>query len=74
MGTPRKERRSSGGILIPATAESVDALLEEAKKLTSAPPTPEEVAKAKQSILSSFVFESDSTRKILGQQLGVVTE
>lgn len=51
------------------TAESVDALLEEAKKLTTAPPTPEEVAKAKQSILSSFVFESDSTRKILGQQL-----
>ena len=51
------------------TAESIDALLEEAKKLTTQPPTPEEVAKAKQSILSSFVFESDSTRKILGQQL-----
>ena len=51
------------------TAESIDALLEEARKLTSAPPTAEEVAKAKQSILASFVFESDSTRKILGQQL-----
>lgn len=51
------------------TAESIDALLEEAKKLTTQPPTPEEVARAKQSILASFVFESDSTREILGQQL-----
>jgi hypothetical protein len=51
------------------TAASIDALLEEAKKLTTQPPTAEEVAKAKQSILSSFVFESDSTREILGQQL-----
>ena len=51
------------------TGESIDALLEEAKKLTTQPPTAEEVAKAKQAILSSFVFESDSTRKILGQQL-----
>jgi zinc protease len=51
------------------TAASVDALLEEARKLTTAPPTSEEVAKAKQSILASFVFESDSMRKILGQQL-----
>lgn len=51
------------------TAASIDALLEEARKLTTAPPTPEEVATAKQSILASFIFESDSTRKILGQQL-----
>jgi predicted Zn-dependent peptidase len=51
------------------TAASIDALLEEARKLTTSPPTAEEVAKAKQAILASFVFESDSTRKILGQQL-----
>lgn len=51
------------------TAASIDALLEEAKKLTTRPPTAEEVAQAKRSILSSFVFESDSTREILGQQL-----
>lgn len=51
------------------TGESIAALLDEAKKLTSQPPTDVEVAKAKQSILASFVFESDSTREILGQQL-----
>ncbi|HEX2164585.1 MAG TPA: pitrilysin family protein, partial [Thermoanaerobaculia bacterium] len=54
---------------VETTAESIQALLDEAKKLTSKPPTPEEVAKAKQSILASFVFESDSTREVLGQQM-----
>ena len=51
------------------TGAGIEALLEEARRLTSEPPTEEEIAKAKQRILSSFVFNSDSTRKILGQQL-----
>lgn len=37
--------------------------------MTSSPPTAEEVEKALSAILNSFVFNSDSRRKILGQQL-----
>ena len=54
---------------VETTGAGIEALLEEARRLTSEPPTEEEIAKAKQRILSSFVFNSDSTRKILGQQL-----
>ena len=52
------------------TAAGIDALLEEANAIRgSLPPTDEEVAKAKQAILNSFVVNSDSTAKILGQQV-----
>ena len=52
------------------TAAAIDALLEEARILrTTSPPTAAEVERAKQSILNSFVFESDSNREILNQQL-----
>jgi predicted Zn-dependent peptidase len=51
------------------TGAAIDALIEEAEGMTERPPTAEEVEKAKGSILSSFVFEFDSTREILGQQL-----
>jgi predicted Zn-dependent peptidase len=54
---------------VETTGAGIEALLEEARRLTTEPPTGEEVAKAKQRILSSFVFNSDSTGKILGQQL-----
>ena len=51
------------------TGAAIDALIEEAENLTAKPPTAEELAKAKEAILKSFVFESDSTQEILGQQL-----
>ncbi|MGH9464992.1 MAG: M16 family metallopeptidase, partial [Thermoanaerobaculia bacterium] len=51
------------------TARGIAALLTEARRLGSEPPSDEEVAKAKQSILAAFVFNSDSTRKVMGQQL-----
>jgi len=52
------------------TAAAIDALLEEARLIrTTSPPTEAEVERARQSILNSFVFESDSTREILNQQL-----
>ncbi|MEZ5331728.1 MAG: pitrilysin family protein [Thermoanaerobaculia bacterium] len=54
---------------VETTGAGIEALREEARRLTTEPPTEEEVAKAKQRILSSFVFNSDSTREILGQQL-----
>lgn len=51
------------------TAAAIDALIEEAENLTAKPPTEEELDKAKEAILKSFVFQSDSMREILGQQL-----
>ena len=51
------------------TAAGIAALLAEARDLTARPPTDEEVARAKQSILASFVFHSDSRAKVLDQQL-----
>jgi len=51
------------------TAAGIAALLGEARDLTAKPITDEEVARAKQSILASFVFHSDSRAKVLEQQL-----
>ncbi len=51
------------------TADGVAALLAEARGLTARPPTDEEVARAKQAILASFIFHSDSRAKVLDQQL-----
>ena len=52
------------------TGAAIDALILEASNIVgSEPPTEAEIEKAKQVILSSFVFTSDSSRKILGQQL-----
>ena len=51
------------------TGEGIEALLEQAKDMTTVPPTDAEVAKTKQAILNSFLFEHDSKRKILEQEL-----
>ncbi len=51
------------------TGASIDALLEEARNLTAQPPTDEEVAKAKQALLSSFIFNYDTRREVLARQL-----
>ncbi|HEX9942492.1 MAG TPA: pitrilysin family protein [Thermoanaerobaculia bacterium] len=53
------------------TGAGIDALLEEARNLKTVPPTAEEVANAKQSLLNSFVFNFDSSRKVLGRQLAL---
>jgi zinc protease len=51
------------------TAAGIEALLEEVRNMVARPPTEEELAKARSGILNSFVFNSDSRRKILNQQL-----
>lgn len=51
------------------TVAGIEALLEEAGNMISEPPTDAEVAKARSSILNSFVFRADSTREILNQQM-----
>jgi zinc protease len=51
------------------TGAGIEALLEEARNLRAQPPTDEDVEKARQALLNSFVFQSDSPRKVLRQQL-----
>jgi zinc protease len=54
---------------VQTTGASIDALLEEARNLTAQPVTDDEVARAKQALLSSFVFSYDSRRQVLRRQL-----
>lgn len=51
------------------TGKGIDALLDESRKMVSEPPSEREVAKAKTSILNSFVFSVDSRSKVLGKYL-----
>ena len=51
------------------TGKGIDALISESRKMVSNPPTEEEVANAKASILNSFVFSVDSPAKVLGKYL-----
>jgi zinc protease len=54
---------------VETTGAAIEALVEEARNLTAKPPSDAEVAKAKEGILNSFVFNSDSRAEILAQQL-----
>lgn len=51
------------------TGRGIDALIAESRKMVSNPPTEDEVANAKDSILNSFVFSVDSPSKVLGKYL-----
>lgn len=54
---------------VDTTGAGIEALIREAKNLMLEPPTEQEVDQARESILNSFVFNSDSPSKTLGQQL-----
>ncbi|MDH4193409.1 MAG: insulinase family protein [Nitrospirota bacterium] len=51
------------------TGKGIDALITEARNMVADPPSDDEVAKAKTSILNSFVFSVDSPAKVLGKYL-----
>ena len=51
------------------TGKGIDALIAESRRMVSEPPSEDEVAKAKASILNSFVFSVDSLSKVLGKYL-----
>jgi len=54
------------------TGAGIQALLDEARAIQSTqPPTEEEVERARQGLLSSFIFNADSSRKVLSQQLNL---
>jgi zinc protease len=52
-----------------STAAAVDALFEEIDNLKKSPPSAEELARAKDAILNSFVFRLDSNAKVLSEQM-----
>ncbi|MDB4324806.1 insulinase family protein, partial [bacterium] len=51
------------------TAAAIDALYEEIEGIISNPPSKEEMKRAKEAILNSFVFNYTSRRQILSQQM-----
>ncbi len=51
------------------TAAALDAFNAELDALKSNPATPEELTKAKEAILNSFVFRFDSKEKVLGERM-----
>jgi zinc protease len=53
------------------TGAGIQALLDEARGLETRPPTAEEVEKARQGLLGQFVFNVDSKRKVLAQQIAL---
>jgi len=54
---------------IQTTEQGIDALIAESRNMVSNPPTEDEVANAKASILNSFVFSVDSPSKVLGKYM-----
>ncbi len=54
---------------VATTGAAIQALLDEARGLQTRPPTAEEVGKSKQGIVSSFIFNVDTKREVLSQQL-----
>lgn len=51
------------------TAAATDAFNEELEALKTSPATPEELAKAKDAILNSFIFRFDSKEKVLRERM-----
>lgn len=54
---------------VETTAAGLEALLDETRGLVTRPPDDQEVERARSTILSSFIFNSDSREKTLDQQL-----
>jgi zinc protease len=52
-----------------STVAATKAMLDEIERLKTVPPTPAELAKAKDQLLNSFIFSYDSPDKILGEQV-----
>jgi zinc protease len=52
-----------------STGAGIEALLTEAREMATKPPSDEEVEKAKQALLNSFVFRVDSRREVLEREM-----
>ncbi len=51
------------------TVEAIETLVSEARRIVAEPPTAAEIARAKQAILNSFIFNAATTQQVLAQQL-----
>lgn len=61
--------RASMGTKSETTAGAIDALFEELESLKKVPATQEELTRARQTLLNSFIFQFDSKAKILREQM-----
>lgn len=52
-----------------STVPATKAMLDEVERLKTVPPTPSELAKAKDDLLNSFIFRYDSPEKTLNEQV-----
>lgn len=52
-----------------STVEATKAMMAEIGRLKTVPPTPEELRKAKEQLLNSFIFHYDSPDKVLSEQV-----
>lgn len=60
--------RSSAATRSPKTVEATNAIIEEIGRLKTQPPTPDEMRKAKDQVLNSFIFNFDTPEKTLQEQ------
>jgi zinc protease len=60
--------RSEAGTKSVSTVAATKAILEEIERLKSDPPTPEELQKAKDDVMNSFIFNYDTPEKTLREQ------
>jgi zinc protease len=52
-----------------STVATTQAMMAEIGRLKTVPPSPEELKKAKEQVLNSFIFNYDSPEKVLGEQV-----
>jgi zinc protease len=61
--------RSEAGTKSVSTVAATQAILEEIGRLKTKPPTPEELKKAKDDVMNSFIFHYDTPEKTLNEQV-----
>jgi zinc protease len=62
---------SEAGTKSVSTVAATQAILEEIGRLKTKPPTPEELRKAKEQVLNSFIFHYDTPEKTLNEQVNL---
>jgi zinc protease len=61
--------RSSAGTKSLSTVAATQAILDEISRLKTKPPTPDEMRKAKDQVMNSFIFNYDTPEKTLNEQV-----
>ncbi len=69
--TTRGSSASEAGTKSATTVAATQAVLEEIGRLKTDPPTPDELRKAKDQVLNSFIFHYDTPEKTLNEQVNL---